>query len=173
MRVAAIDIGTNTVLLLVAEPTARGLVAVEEHAAITRLGEGVGYQIRLESRVSERTRIRFVTEGILLRQMSFDPSLPGVAAVVFDEFHERHLHGDISLARALQIQRTTRPALRIIVMSATLETARLEAYLAPAATLVSKGRSFPVRVEYQPRTVDRKSTRLNPVTSRSRMPSSA
>ncbi|MFM9031826.1 MAG: helicase-related protein, partial [Opitutaceae bacterium] len=119
-----------------------------------RLGEGVGYQIRLESRVSERTRIRFVTEGILLRQMSFDPRLPGVAAVIFDEFHERHLHGDISLARALQIQRTTRPDLRIVVMSATLETARLEAYLAPAATLVSQGRSFPVRVDYLPRAVD-------------------
>ncbi|MEY4005013.1 MAG: hypothetical protein RLZZ221_1109, partial [Verrucomicrobiota bacterium] len=83
---------------------------------------------------------------------------PGIApdkqAVIFDEFHERHLHGDISLARALQIQKTTRPDLRIVVMSATLETARLESYLAPAATLVSQGRSFPVRVEYLPRAVD-------------------
>src|SRR5580704_16280291 len=68
------------------------------------LGGIVGYQIRLESRVSEATRIRFATEGILLRQMSFDPALSGVSAVVFDEFHERHLYGDISLARALQIQ---------------------------------------------------------------------
>lgn len=133
---------------------ARMLARRVAEEAGTRLGEGVGYQIRLESRVSERTRIRFVTEGILLRQMSFDPRLPGVAAVIFDEFHERHLHGDISLARALQIQRTTRPDLRIVVMSATLETARLEAYLAPAATLVSQGRSFPVRVEYLPRAVD-------------------
>jgi ATP-dependent helicase HrpB len=133
---------------------ARMLARRVAEEAGTRLGEGVGYQIRLESRVSERTRIRFVTEGILLRQMSFDPRLPGVAAVVFDEFHERHLHGDISLARALQIQRTTRPDLRIVVMSATLETARLASYLAPAATLVSQGRSFPVRVEYLPRAVD-------------------
>ena len=133
---------------------ARMLARRVAEEAGTRLGEGVGYQIRLESRVSERTRIRFVTEGILLRQMSFDPGLPGVAAVIFDEFHERHLHGDISLARALQIQRTTRPDLRIVVMSATLETARLEAYLAPAATLVSQGRSFPVRIEYLPRAVD-------------------
>src|SRR5437764_15394555 len=61
----------------------------------TNLGEGVGYQIRLESRVSGRTRIRFVTEGILLRQMSFDPNLPGVRVIIFDEFHERHLYGDI------------------------------------------------------------------------------
>ena len=133
---------------------ARMLARRVAEEAGTRLGEGVGYQIRLESRVSERTRIRFVTEGILLRQMSFDPRLPGVAAVIFDEFHERHLHGDISLARALQIQKTTRPDLRIVVMSATLETARLESYLAPAATLVSQGRSFPVRVEYLARAVD-------------------
>src|SRR5476649_1167722 len=74
----------------------------------TALGDVVGYQIRLESRVSERTRIRFVTEGILLRQMSFDAKLRGVSTIVFDEFHERHLYGDISLARALQIQATTR-----------------------------------------------------------------
>src|ERR1041385_919882 len=85
----------------------------------TTLGDIVGYQIRLESRVSEKTRLRFVTEGILLRQMSFDPRLPGITAVVFDEFHERHLYGDISLARSLQIQQTLRPDLKIIVMSAT------------------------------------------------------
>lgn len=71
----------------------------------TNLGDVVGYQIRLESRVSERTRIRFVTEGILLRQMSFDATLRGISAIVFDEFHERHLYGDISLARAVQIGR--------------------------------------------------------------------
>ena len=112
------------------------------------LGELVGYQIRLESRVSERTRIRFVTEGILLRQMSFDPNLRGVSAVIFDEFHERHLYGDISLARALQIQGTTRPDLKIAVMSATLDTGVLRNYLAPCPVLVSQGRMFPVRVEY-------------------------
>ncbi|HXA14135.1 MAG TPA: ATP-dependent RNA helicase, partial [Opitutaceae bacterium] len=118
------------------------------------LGETVGYQIRLESRVSERTRIRFVTEGILLRQMSFDPTLRGVNAVVFDEFHERHLYGDISLARALQIQKSTRPDLKIIVMSATLDAAVLRDYLAPCEVLSSQGRSFPVKIEYQPRAVD-------------------
>ena len=84
---------------------ARMLAARVAEEAGTRLGEGVGYQIRLESRVSARTRIRFVTEGILLRQMTFDPTLPGVAALVFDEFHERHLHGDITLARAFEGRR--------------------------------------------------------------------
>jgi ATP-dependent helicase HrpB len=114
----------------------------------TRLGDVVGYQIRLESRVSEKTRIRFVTEGILLRQMSFDATLRGVSAIVFDEFHERHLYGDISLARAVQIQQTTRPDLKIVVMSATLDAGALKGYLAPCEVLVSQGRSFPVRIEY-------------------------
>jgi ATP-dependent RNA helicase HrpB len=114
----------------------------------TLLGDLVGYQIRLESRVSERTRIRFVTEGILLRQMTFDPELRGVSAVVFDEFHERHLYGDISLAWALRIQRTVRPDLKIIVMSATLDAGALRDYLAPCDVLVSLGRTHPVRIEY-------------------------
>ena len=118
------------------------------------LGDVVGYQIRLESRVSEATRIRYVTEGILLRQMSFDPRLRGINVLIFDEFHERHLYGDISLARALQIQQTVRPDLKIVVMSATLEAATLRDYLAPCTVLASQGRSFPVQVEYQAKTVN-------------------
>jgi len=117
----------------------------------TSLGDIVGYQIRLESRVSAKTRIRFVTEGILLRQMSFDATLRGVQVLVFDEFHERHLYGDISLARAMQIQKTIRPDLKIIVMSATLDTAVLRDYLAPCELLTSQGRTFPVRIEYLPK----------------------
>lgn len=120
----------------------------------TRLGEVVGYQIRLDSRVSERTRIRFVTEGILLRQMSFDPGLRGISAIVFDEFHERHLYGDISLARALQIQASRRPDLKLVVMSATLDAALLKDYLAPCEVLTSQGRTFPVAIEYLPKAVN-------------------
>ncbi|MEY2879418.1 MAG: hypothetical protein RLZZ15_1798, partial [Verrucomicrobiota bacterium] len=133
---------------------ARMLAKRVAEEAGTALGEGVGYQIRLESRVSERTRIRFVTEGILLRQMSFDATLRGVSAIVFDEFHERHLYGDISLARALQIQKTTRPDLKLVVMSATLDAGLLKNYLAPCEVLVSQGRSFPVRIEYLAKRVD-------------------
>ncbi len=133
---------------------ARMLAKRVAEEADTRLGEGVGYQIRLESRVSERTRIRFVTEGILLRQMSFDPTLRGVSAIVFDEFHERHLYGDISLARALQIQQSARPDLKIVVMSATLDAGALKTYLAPCDVLVSQGRSYPVRIEYLPKAVN-------------------
>jgi ATP-dependent helicase HrpB len=118
------------------------------------LGDLVGYQIRLESRVSERTRIRYVTEGILLRQMTFDPELRGVGALIFDEFHERHLYGDISLARALEIQRTARPDLKMAVMSATLDAGALRDYLQPCAVLESRGRTFPVRIEYLPKAVD-------------------
>jgi ATP-dependent helicase HrpB len=114
----------------------------------TRLGDIVGYQIRLESKVSRQTRIRFVTEGILLRQMTFDPELRGVSALVFDEFHERHLYGDISLARALKVQAGARPDLKIVVMSATLDAGALSKYLAPCETLVSQGRAHPVRIEY-------------------------
>jgi ATP-dependent helicase HrpB len=120
----------------------------------TPLGDVVGYQIRLENRVSERTQIRFVTEGILLRQMSFEPDLRGIAVLVFDEFHERHLYGDISLARALQIQQSRRPDLKIVVMSATLDTGALDQYLAPCETVVAQGRTFPVAIEYSAKTLD-------------------
>ncbi len=115
------------------------------------LGGEVGYQVRLEGAVGPTTRIRYVTEGILLRQMLSDPTLPRIAAVVFDEFHERHLYGDITLARALDLQASIRPDLRILVMSATLDTALLETYLRPCVVLESEGRTFPVDIEYAER----------------------
>jgi ATP-dependent helicase HrpB len=118
-----------------------------------RLGDEVGYQIRFENVTSNRTRIRFVTEGILLRQLIQDPQLRGVSAILFDEFHERHLYGDITLARALQLQNTSRPDLKLAVMSATLDAGLLEKYLAPCAVLRSSGRTFPVEIEYLPKPV--------------------
>lgn len=113
-----------------------------------QLGQEVGYQIRLDNVSSAKTRILYVTEGILLRQMIANPQLPGVSTIIFDEFHERHLYGDISLAQALELQATVRPDLQIVVMSATLDSAQLENFLAPCATLTSEGRTFPVEVEY-------------------------
>src|SRR6185295_10471050 len=89
------------------------------------LGHEVGYQIRFENVTSKETRICFVTEGVLLRQLIDDPQLQNVSAILFDEFHERHLYGDITLARALQFQETTRPDLKITVMSATIQTGPL------------------------------------------------
>jgi ATP-dependent helicase HrpB len=113
-----------------------------------RLGDEVGYQIRLDRVCSAKTRIRFVTEGVLLRQMLGEPALRGVSAIVFDEFHERHLYGDITLARALDLQEQRRPDLKLVVMSATLDAGALQKYLAPCDLLTSRGRTFPVDVEY-------------------------
>lgn len=114
----------------------------------TDLGDEVGYQVRLDRRTSSATRIRYVTEGILLREWLRDPELPGVGCLVFDEFHERHLYGDLSLARALSLQAGPRPDLRVLLMSATLDTDPLQAFLPDAALLTSAGRTFPVDVQY-------------------------
>jgi ATP-dependent helicase HrpB len=116
-----------------------------------QLGREVGYQIRFENVTSPETRIRFVTEGLLLRQMVQDRRLHGVAALVFDEFHERHLYGDITLARALDLQEAERPDLQILVMSATLDAAPLEQYLNPCRVIESRGRRFPVEVVFAAR----------------------
>src|SRR6267154_1288880 len=94
-----------------------------------RLGDEVGYQIRFENVTSAKTKIRFVTEGVLLRQMIDDPKLRGVSALIFDEFHERHLYGDITLARALDLQEQHRADLNLVIMSATLNAGELEKYL--------------------------------------------
>lgn len=113
-----------------------------------KLGEEVGYQIRFENVVSARTRIRFVTEAILLRQILQDPSLKGVGAVIFDEFHERHLTSDLSLACALQTVSEVRSDLKIVVMSATLDIDTLEGFLKPCARVEASGRMYPVEVSY-------------------------
>ena len=117
------------------------------------LGGEVGYQVRMERHVSSTTMIRYVTEGILLRQFLSDPELKGVSTIIFDEFHERHIYGDITLARALLLQKT-RPDLNVIVMSATLDAGPLRDYLAPCRELKSEGRMYPVDIEYAPKRID-------------------
>jgi ATP-dependent helicase HrpB len=113
-------------------------------------GETVGYRIRFESRIGPRSRIEVVTEGILTRLIQDDPGLEGVGALLFDEFHERHLSADLGLALALEVQAQLRPDLRILVMSATLDGERLAKTL-DAPRLSSAGRSYPVRIAYPPR----------------------
>jgi len=105
------------------------------------LGQEVGYQIRFENVTSPQTKIRFVTEGVLLRQMIEDPGLMGVSVLIFDEFHERHLYGDITLARALDLQEQHRSDLNLVVMSATLDAGMLEKYLGEVRSQKSEIRS--------------------------------
>ncbi|MBD8697412.1 ATP-dependent helicase HrpB [Stenotrophomonas sp. CFBP 13718] len=113
------------------------------------VGDTVGYRIRFDNKVSARTRIEVVTEGILTRMLQDDPMLEGVGAILFDEFHERHLSGDLGLALALDVQAQLREDLRLVVMSATLDGERLAQFL-DAPRLSSEGRSFPVEVSHFP-----------------------
>lgn len=113
-----------------------------------QLGGEVGYQVRFDSKVSKQTRIRYITEGLLLRQLLKDDSLGKVGAVIFDEFHERHLHGDVGLALTRWLQQERRPDLLIGVMSATLDAEGLVDYLQPCAHLSSEGRTYPVDIQY-------------------------
>ncbi len=113
------------------------------------VGATVGYRIRGESRVSATTRIEVVTEGILTRLLQDDPELAGVGAILFDEFHERHLHADLGAALALDVQANLRPDLRLVVMSATLDGERIARWL-DAPRLTSSGRGFPVDIAFPP-----------------------
>jgi ATP-dependent helicase HrpB len=113
-------------------------------------GETVGYQVRFEEVAGPRTRLRFLTEGVLTRRLLSDPRLERVTAVVLDEFHERHLEGDLALALLRRLQRTERPDLRLVVMSATLDAAPVAAYLGGARVLRSEGRQYPLEIQYTP-----------------------
>lgn len=115
-----------------------------------RPGETVGYQVRFEEVASARTRLRFLTEGILTRRLISDPKLAGVDAVILDEFHERHLESDLALALLRRLQTTLRPDLRIVVMSATLVAAPIAQYLGGCPILRSEGRLFDLSITHQP-----------------------
>ena len=118
------------------------------------LGETVGFQTRFEDVRSSRTRIRFVTEGILTRRLLGDPQLTGVGAVVLDEVHERHLVGDMATSLIARLRDSTRPDLAVVAMSATLETERLATFLG-AEVMDVPGRAFPIEIEHQSRPDDR------------------
>ena len=113
-------------------------------------GERVGYRVRLESRVSRETRVEIITEGILTRRLVADPELSGVSCVIFDEFHERSLQADTALALCLEAQEALRPDLKILVMSATLDTNELSSLLAPCPVVQAEGRMWPVDIRYSP-----------------------
>jgi ATP-dependent helicase HrpB len=114
------------------------------------VGATVGIRVRGETRVSRRTRLEVVTEGVLTRMLVEDPTLERVGLVIFDEFHERSLHADLGLALALETQQIVRPELRILVMSATLDGAAVSELLGGAPIVTSEGRAFPVDVRHRP-----------------------
>lgn len=143
--------------ILILEP--RRLAARAAAARMSRLrnesiGETIGYRIRFDTKVSKATRIEVLTEGILTRRLQSDPGLDGVGLVIFDEFHERHLHADLALALTLDSRRHLRPDLKVLVMSATLDGAAVSKLLGEAPIVTSEGRSYPVDMHYLPRDPD-------------------
>jgi ATP-dependent helicase HrpB len=143
--------------IIVLEPRRIAARASAERMAQTlgeRAGETVGYRVRFGSKVSRATRIEVVTEGIFTRQILEDPELTGIAAVLFDEFHERSLDADLGLALARDAQTALREDLRILVMSATLDGARVARLLGDSPVIASEGRAFPVETRYLGRKAD-------------------
>src|ERR1700754_1504269 len=143
--------------IIVLEPRRIAARASAERMAKTlgeRAGGTVGYRVRFGSKVSRATRIEVVTEGIFSRQILDDPELKGVAAVLFDEFHERSLDADLGLALARDVQQGLRDDLRILVMSATLDGARVGRLLGDAPLVESEGRAFAVETRYVGRKLD-------------------
>src|SRR5262249_30840345 len=154
---------TRVPLALAAEPWAQGrkILVLEPRRIAARaaadrmaktlgenVGETVGYGVRFGSRVSRRTRIEVVTEGIFTRLIGDDPALDGVAAVLFDEFHERSLDADLGLALARDAQRGLREDLKLLVMSATIDGARIAAHRGGAPVVASEGGAFAVETRY-------------------------
>ncbi|HEX5083395.1 MAG TPA: ATP-dependent helicase HrpB [Blastocatellia bacterium] len=120
-----------------------------------RLGETVGYQVRFEEVASAKTRLRFFTEGVLTRRLLSDPALKNAGVVVLDEFHERHLQADLALALLRRAQKTTRPDLKLVVMSATLDAGPVANFLDGAPSLRSEGKTFDIAIEHLARPDDR------------------
>ncbi|MDR3591180.1 MAG: ATP-dependent helicase HrpB [Negativicutes bacterium] len=137
--------------ILMLQPRRLAARMVTRYMAASRgeqVGETVGYRVRLESRVGPKTRIEVLTEGILLRMLQKDPSLAGVGLIIFDEFHERNLNADLGLTLALETQSIFREDLKIMVMSATLDSAPVAALLGGAPVVAAHGRSYPVETRY-------------------------
>lgn len=137
--------------ILMLEPRRLAARAVAERMASTldeKVGQTVGYRMRLDTRVSAATRIEVITEGVLTRLLQADPALEHVGLVIFDEFHERNLHADLGLTLLLDARATLGTDLRVLVMSATLDTERVAGLLGDAPQVLARGREFPVDVRY-------------------------
>lgn len=139
--------------VLVLEPRRLAARLAAQRAAAERgerAGETVGWQVRFQKAAGPRTRLLYLTEGLLVRRLLADPLLEGVSAVVLDEFHERHLEGDLALALLRRLQKTARPDLRLVVMSATLEGASIAEFLGACPVARSESRLFPLELRYMP-----------------------
>jgi ATP-dependent helicase HrpB len=137
--------------ILLLEPRRLAARAAAARMAATlqeRVGDTLGLRLRFGSKLSRRTRIEVVTEGVFTRLILEDPSLEGIAAVLFDEFHERSLDADLGLALAIEVQRELREDLKLLVMSATLDGGRVAELLGGASRIESRGRAFPVDTRY-------------------------
>ncbi len=148
-------LGENKIIML--EPRRLAAKAVAERMADLReqnCGDEIGYRVRFDSKVGNRTRVEVVTEGILTRMLQQDSALEGVGLLIFDEFHERSIHADLALALALQVQQVLRPDLRILIMSATLDTAELSTILKGAPVITSQGRQYPVTIRHDEKASD-------------------
>ncbi len=146
---ALLDVLPGEILVLEPRRLAARLAARRVAAEMgERLGDTVGYQVRFEDVSGPLTRLRFMTEGVLTRRLIGDPRLKGVSTVVLDEFHERHLEGDLALALLRRLQKGARKDLRLLVMSATLDAAPVADYLGTAPVVESHGRVFDVSIEY-------------------------
>jgi ATP-dependent helicase HrpB len=143
-----VPLGGKVVVLQPRRVAARTVAARVAYERKVQLGHEVGYQIRFEDQISLGTRISFVTEGILLRWLQDDPHLKSVACILFDEFHERNLLSDVALGLVKTLQQNSRPDLKMIVMSATLEAEPVAAYLGGCPILRSEGQAYPVEVNY-------------------------
>jgi ATP-dependent helicase HrpB len=148
---ALLDLFAGQVLVLEPRRLAARLAAQRAAAELGQTaGETVGWQVRFQKAAGPRTRLLYLTEGLLARRLLADPLLSGVSAVVLDEFHERHLEGDLALALLTRLQRTHRPDLRLVVMSATLDGASVAEFLGGCPVLRSEGRLFPLELRYTP-----------------------
>src|SRR4029077_16654952 len=127
---------------------ARAIAARMAHTLGEAPGATIGYRMRLDTRVSPATRVEVVTEGVLTRLLQDDPALEGVAAVIFDEFHERSLQADLGLALTLDARTLLSPQLRILVMSATLEGAAVARLIGDAPLISAPGRAFALETRY-------------------------
>ncbi|MEI4469862.1 ATP-dependent helicase HrpB [Frigidibacter sp. MR17.24] len=148
----------STGRIVMLEPRRLAARAAAERMADTLgepVGRTVGYRIRGEAKTGADTRIEVVTEGILTRMLQSDPDLPGIAAVIFDEFHERSLNADLGLALTWEVRGALRPDLQVVVMSATLDAGPVAAMLDDAPVVISDGRAFPVETRWLPRPPDR------------------